>query len=188
MIADRAVAIMARLRFRIAILIVVAIFFGLQAAAVFAASDSAEPATPPACAADLAVFLGGPAPLSYQIEIADTVPERARGLMYRRDLAPDHGMLFIYESPRPVAFWMKNTLIPLDLVFMDARGVVRHIHQGAVPLDLTSIPGARPDDPDPDRLMVLEIAAGGVARDGLMLGMTLRHPGLDSAIAATPCD
>ena len=63
-------------------------------------------------------------------------------------------MLFVYETPRPASFWMKDTLIPLDMLFFDAAGRLRHVHPQATPLDLTPIPGAAPGDPDPDRLIV----------------------------------
>lgn len=141
-----------------------------------------------ACAADQALFhRDGADALSFRVEIADTEAARARGLMFRRELAPGTGMLFIYDDPRPVSFWMRNTLIPLDLVFMDAAGVIRHIHRNAVPLDETPIPGARPGDPDPARLMVLEIGGGEAARLGLTEGQAMAHPRLDARVAKLPC-
>ena len=138
-----------------------------------------------ACRDDLARFPA--AEVEVRVEIADDPAERAQGLMNRRALAPDSGMLFIYESPGSVSFWMKNTLIPLDMIFMDARGTIRHIHPQAEPLDLTPIPGNRPGDPLPDRLMVLEIAGGEAARMGLKEGMAMAHPRLDQKQAAAPC-
>ncbi|MFN3524977.1 MAG: DUF192 domain-containing protein [Paracoccus sp. (in: a-proteobacteria)] len=125
--------------------------------------------------------------LSFEVEIADTPSTRAQGLMYRRSLASGTGMLFIYESPQTVSFWMRNTFIPLDLVFIDARGVVRHIHRNARPLDETPIPGAMAGDPAPLRLMVLEIGGGEAARLGLATGQAIAHPRLDPATAAIPC-
>lgn len=96
-------------------------------------------------------------------------------------------MLFVYPEPQPVSFWMRNTLIPLDLIFFDETGVIRHIHRNARPLDETPIPGAAIGDPRPDRLMVLEIAGGEAARLGLAAGQQLAHPALDRAGAAWPC-
>ena len=141
-----------------------------------------------ACAPDQAVFDTPGGVVRFDVEIADDSAERARGLMYRRELPEGQGMLFIYEDPQPVAFWMKNTLIPLDLIFMDATGLVRHIHPMARPLDETAIPGALPGDPVPTRLMVLEIAGGEAARLGLSPGVTMAHPRLDQQRAALPCD
>lgn len=125
--------------------------------------------------------------MSISVEIADDAQERAQGLMFRRALAAGTGMLFIYETPQPVSFWMRNTLIPLDLIFITASGEVRHIHPMAQPHDDTPIPGAAIGDPDPDRLMVLEIAGGEAARLGLRPGMVLSHPGLPQDRAKAPC-
>lgn len=125
--------------------------------------------------------------LSFEVEIADTPTSRAQGLMYRRSLAAGTGMLFIYESPQIVSFWMRNTFIPLDIIFIDARGVIRHIHPDARPLDETPIPGALVGDPAPERLMVLEIGGGEAARLGLAKGQAIAHPRLASATAAVPC-
>ena len=97
-------------------------------------------------------------------------------------------MLFVYQSPQPTSFWMKNTLIPLDILFFDARGVLRHVHSQARPLDLTSLPGALPGDPDPNRMFVLELAGGEAARKGLVPGTALGHPAVPQDDAARPCD
>ena len=139
------------------------------------------------CKPDQAQFLGLGRAVGVAVEIADDPSKRARGLMYRRDLPPGQGMLFVYEHPQPVSFWMRNTLIPLDMIFIDARGEVRHVHPMARPLDETPIPGAAADDPSPERLMVLEIAGGEAARQGLQVGMAMAHPRLDQTRAAAPC-
>jgi uncharacterized membrane protein (UPF0127 family) len=118
---------------------------------------------------------------SLAVEIADDAGERAQGLMFRTVLAPASGMLFVYEAPRRVQFWMKNTLIPLDMVFADATGTVTRIHSGAVPGDLTPIDGG-------DGVQfVLEINAGLAQRLGLAPGAVLRHPAIAAATAAWPC-
>src|SRR5690606_10781684 len=122
------------------------------------------------------------------VEIAGTQAERAQGLMFRRDLPSGQGMLFIYESPQPVEFWMRNTLIALDMIFIDARGEVRHVHPMAQPLDETGIPGAAPGDAAPERLMVLEVRGGDAARLGIFPGMALSHPALPQDQALAPCD
>ncbi|WBU63034.1 DUF192 domain-containing protein [Paracoccus aerodenitrificans] len=139
----------------------------------------------PVCSPDLAVF--PEIDLSVNVEIADNNAERAQGLMNRESLAEDSGMLFIFEQPRETSFWMKNTLIPLDIVFMDETGTIRHVHPNAIPMDLTPIPGAAPGDPDPERLMVLEVAGGEAQRMGLKPGIAMAHPRLDQSQAAQPC-
>lgn len=148
----------------------------------------AQDAPRPECREDRAIFAtGADAPLVFSVEIADTPETRARGLMFRRSLPEQGGMLFIYEHPQSVSFWMRNTLIPLDLIFIDETGAVRHIHPQARPLDETPIPGAAAGDPDPARLMVLEIAGGEAARLGLGRDAVLAHPRLDQDKAAWPC-
>ncbi|MBU2958714.1 DUF192 domain-containing protein [Paracoccus sp. C2R09] len=139
------------------------------------------------CTADSVVIGTASADVRISVEIADDAAERARGLMFRRQLDPDAGMLFIYESPQPVSFWMRNTLIPLDLIFIDMQGVIRHIHRNARPLDETPIPGAAVGDPSPDRLMVLEIGGGEADRHGLAVGQALAHPALGGD-ATFACD
>ncbi len=106
----------------------------------------------------------------FTVEIADDDSERARGLMYRQSLAPDAGMLFDFQDERPVAFWMQNTLIPLDMIFIAADGTVRSFHERARPLDPSSIPSGAPVR------FVLEIPGGRAAEIGLAVGDRLEHP------------
>jgi uncharacterized membrane protein (UPF0127 family) len=101
---------------------------------------------------------------TFKIEVVDTEVGRERGLMGRKVLAPDAGMLFDFLTPQPVAFWMKDTLIPLDMVFIARDGVVKSIHADARPLDLTPIPSDGPVQ------FVLEIAGGRAAEIGLEPG------------------
>lgn len=89
----------------------------------------------------------------FHVELADTNEERALGLMYRRSLPEDGGMLFLYDRPRPATMWMKNTLIPLDMVFIRADGTIARITT-ARPLDETPVPSGEPI------AAVLEIAGG----------------------------
>ena len=119
---------------------------------------------------------------SFAVEIADDGEERARGLMFRTELAPASGMLFVYDAPKHPQFWMKNTLIPLDMVFADATGTVTRVHADAVPGDLTPIDGGEGVQ------FVLEINAGLAAKLGIAPGTVLRHPAIPAAGAAWPCE
>ncbi len=117
----------------------------------------------------------------FNVEIADDPGERARGLMFRESMPASAGMLFVYERPGPAAFWMKNTLIPLDIIFADERGVVTRVHENAKPMDTTSLDGGR------DVKLVLEINGGLAGRLGIGPGAEVRHPSVDPALAAWPC-
>ena len=118
----------------------------------------------------------------FTVEIADTPETKARGLMFREDLPRGAGMLFLYDRPQRVAFWMRNTFIPLDMIFLDDTGTVTRVHHEAVPLDETPIDGG------PGVLAVLEINGGLARRFGIDPGTELRHPGLPQSDAAWPCD
>ena len=119
---------------------------------------------------------------SFAVEVADDDAERARGLMFRESMDPGAGMLFVYESPRRARFWMKNTLIPLDMIFADATGAVTRVHSNAIPGDLTPIDGGE------GVAYVLEINGGLAERLGIVPGAQLRHPAIPADSAAWPCD
>lgn len=110
---------------------------------------------------------------AFSIAIADEPQERAQGLMHVEALPQFSGMLFIYEAPQSASFWMRNTLIPLDMLFADEDGVIRHIHANAVPLDETPIYGGE------DIKYVLEINGGLSKKLGLDLGDQLSHAALE---------
>jgi uncharacterized membrane protein (UPF0127 family) len=102
--------------------------------------------------------------LHYRVEVARTEREQERGLMYRTSL-PDHGgMIFPMEPPRPASFWMKNTYIPLDIVFIRPDGSIARIAANATPEDLTPIESGEPVAD------VLEIAGGAAAANGIAEG------------------
>ena len=92
--------------------------------------------------------------VDFTVEVADTDALRELGLMFRRELPENRGMLLIYSAPEPIGIWMKNTLLPLDILFFDAEGRITHLHHNAVPGDLT------PMMADGLSLGVLEINAG----------------------------
>jgi len=103
----------------------------------------------------------------YQIELALTPEQQKIGLMYRENLPPQTGMLFIFKNPRIAHMWMKNTLIPLDMIFFDTTGRVIHIHENAHPLDTTVISSYQPV------AGVLEINAGEAKAFNITTGSTL---------------
>ncbi|WP_226621457.1 DUF192 domain-containing protein [Alloyangia pacifica] len=116
----------------------------------------------------------------FAVAVADTVKERAVGLMFVEELPSTAGMLFVYDEPHPVSFWMKNTLIPLDMIFADAQGVVVSVHENAIPGDLTSIDSGAPTQ------YVLEINGGMAARLGIAEGSEMQHAAITDA--AWPCE
>ena len=108
----------------------------------------------------------------FTVEVADDPAERSQGLMNRESMPRSAGMLFVYEFPQRVAFWMRNTLIPLDMIFLDETGTVQRVHENAIPLDETAIPGG-------DQIQyVLEINAGLAGLYGIDDGTVLRHPSI----------
>jgi len=118
----------------------------------------------------------------FTVEVADDDAERSRGLMFRDSMARSAGMLFIYDTPRRASFWMRNTLIPLDMIFADATGRVTRVHSNAIPRDETPIDGGT------DVLYVLEINGGLAKRLGIAEGADLRHPAIDAGLAVWPCE
>jgi hypothetical protein len=110
---------------------------------------------------------GSGEPLKFWIELAATPDQRERGLMFRREMLPDWGMLFVYPADRPLSFWMKNTYIPLDMVFIDSRGTVVGILENVPPLTLDSRSVGKPGR------YVLELAAGRASAVGLEVGMKM---------------
>ena len=110
----------------------------------------------------------------FEVEIADDAEERAKGLMFRQSLAPNAGMLFIYPTVQDVAFWMKNTLIPLDMLFIAADGHIVRIEKQATPLSEASIPSGAPVK------AVLEVNGGLTDELGVKQGDMISYPGLNA--------
>jgi uncharacterized membrane protein (UPF0127 family) len=109
-------------------------------------------------------------PHAFQVEIAKDDASRERGLMDRRYMAPNHGMLFEFDRDAPATFWMKNTYIPLDMIFIARTGVVMRIVASAEPLSERVIPSGGPC------AAVLELNGGTAAAIGLRVGDKVRHP------------
>jgi uncharacterized protein len=119
---------------------------------------------------ELAIQTAAGASHRFTVEVVDTPEGRAQGLMFRQELAPDAGMLFDFTESRPVSFWMQNTFIPLDMLFIGADGVIRNIHVNARPLDPTGIPSDGPVR------FVLEIPGGRSVELGIAAGDRVEHP------------
>jgi uncharacterized protein len=111
----------------------------------------------------------------YTVELATTDIERARGLMFRRILPETHGMLFVYDPPQEIGMWMRNTYIPLDMVFIDAGGRVHRIETHTEPFSTTIIPS------DGAVAAVLELNAGETEKIGLRPGDKVIYPALGRA-------
>ena len=100
----------------------------------------------------------------FTVEIARTQEEQATGLMNRSELAPDRGMIFPFDPPRDASFWMKNTIIPLDMIFVRTDGSIANIAANTVPLSLEPVPSEGPVG------AVLELAGGRAAELGITTG------------------
>jgi uncharacterized membrane protein (UPF0127 family) len=116
------------------------------------------------------VILSGGRELKFDVELALNDAERSRGLMFREKLGPYEGMLFDFYREAPVSFWMKNTLIPLDMIFIAADGTIRHIHANAVPKSEESVPSGGHAVRG-----VLEINGGSARLLGIKPGDVVKH-------------
>ena len=112
---------------------------------------------------------------TFQVELAKTPDERRIGLMHRRHLAPDHGMLFDFGKTAPVAMWMRNTFIPLDMLFIRADGEIVNIAHDAVPHSEAILASEGPVR------AVLEVPAGTSRLLGIKAGDRVLHPSLGMA-------
>lgn len=106
----------------------------------------------------------------FSVELATTDEERERGLMFRKELPDGHGMLFDFETDRNVAMWMKNTLIPLDMIFIRGNGRIANIAENTEPMSTRIIPSRGPVR------AVLEVAGGTAKRLGIEVGDRVAHP------------
>ncbi len=142
-------------------------FFLLLGMFLLAAPAVAQP-QPTLPQSDL-VIVTGKGPQHFTVELADNDASRARGMMFRTSMAPDAGMLFDFKQEQMASFWMRNTLIPLDMLFIKADGTILNLHQRAIPRDETGISSAGPVR------AVLELNGGTVSRLGIKPGDKVRH-------------
>jgi len=119
---------------------------------------------------DLEIVTRGGQTHRFKVEIADDEPERQRGLMFRESLARDRGMLFQFEESGPRSFWMRNTYIPLDIIYIAPDGKIVSIARNTTPFSEVPIPSEGPANG------VLEINGGQAAELGVEPGDTVRHP------------
>ena len=108
-------------------------------------------------------------PVAFSVELALTADDRASGLMNRQSMPADHGMLFRFDQTRQVLMWMKNTPLSLDMIFIDADGVVSRIAEDTTPFSETIIPSVAPVR------YVLELNGGTAAKWGIAAGDKVRH-------------
>jgi hypothetical protein len=101
---------------------------------------------------------------AFTVELATTDAQREHGLMFRKSMPADHGMLFDFDTSRPVMMWMENTPLPLDMLFLDAKGTITHISENAVPYSQAII-----DSQGPVKY-VIELNGGIAAKLGLAAG------------------
>ena len=109
-------------------------------------------------------------PHRFKVELAETPAQMTQGLMFRTSLPPDAGMLFDYKQPTVATMWMRNTLIPLDMLFVDAQGHIVNIHERAVPQSLDIIAATAPVR------AVIELNGGTASRLGIEPGDQVVHP------------
>jgi len=133
------------------------------------------------CAPDRVTVVGDFGKANFTVEVADDAAERNRGLMFVESMPTLSGMLFVYDGPQRATFWMRNTLIPLDMLFADETGTITHIHKNAVPGDETTIDGGNAVK------FVLEINGGLSDRLGIKAKDVLQHTAIGDA-AAAPCE
>jgi uncharacterized membrane protein (UPF0127 family) len=128
---------------------------------------------PSLVAAALAVVVLHAPKADLRLEVAQTDAQREYGLMNRTTLAPHTGMIFVFPHDGDVAFWMKDTLVPLDMVFVGADGTVRLVDAG-----VKTVPAGTPDSSIPlekgTAKYVIELPAGEAARDGILVGSRLK--------------
>jgi hypothetical protein len=141
----------------------------MEAGAISAQENSEPTVTPQLLETSVLMILSGGETHSFTVELADEPKERRRGLMFRRSMEADHGMLFRHDRLQRSAMWMKNTYIPLDILFIQQDGVIVNIVRDTKPKSLTQITSK-------GRVLgVLELNAGITERLGIKPGDQVRH-------------
>ena len=105
----------------------------------------------------------------FQVEVARTISQQRRGLMYRRSMARDSGMLFVYSVPQILKMWMKNTFLPLDILFIDINGLIISVKERAMPGSVQTISSGEP------AIAVLELNGGTVSRLNILPGDRVKY-------------
>ncbi|MGI9370848.1 MAG: DUF192 domain-containing protein [Ruegeria sp.] len=153
------------------------VFLAALAVYVLTLAGAAEAA----CSRNSVDLKNDQAQIRFNIELAITPQERSRGLMFRESMSERSGMLFVFDPPQRAVFWMKDTLIPLDMIFVDQGGLVIHVHENAIPGDLSPIDGGE------SVFAVLEINAGLASRYSIEPGTMMRHEIFSQGPAIWPC-
>ena len=115
------------------------------------------------------VIVAAKGEVTFDVEVMRNDEERAKGLMFRRYMPENRGMLFDFKAPQPVFMWMKNTYIPLDMVFIRGDGTIARIAEETEPLSTRTIASGEPVT------AVLELNGGAAQRAGIMAGDRVRH-------------
>ena len=153
----------------------------LPVALVVLALSATDAGAAIACDSDRIEILAGSGSRTFSIEIADDPNEQARGLMFRPALPADAGMLFVFDPPRPASFWMRNTMIPLDMIFIDDAGRIESIAERTDPYS------ERASSSRGDVRAVLEIN-GGLSRElGIGPGTQVIHAAFKDAPDEARC-
>ena len=139
------------------------------------ATSTPPPANAPAPAPLSAPRITMPSGAVYRVELALTPEDQAQGLMYRENLPPLSGMLFVFDAPAPHHFWMKNTMIPLDMIWIDESGKVIYVSADTPPCKADPCPTYGPDSP---AKQVLEIAGGKAKDEKVSVGSVLKIEGV----------
>ena len=145
---------------------------GATAKAPTPSAESPTPAATPIVSGPRAVLPSG---AIYALELARTPEEQTQGLMFRESLPPNTGMLFLFGDAAPHHFWMKNTMIPLDMIWMDEAGGVLFVSANTPPCKADPCPNYGPDAPASS---VLEIAGGMAAKEKVTVGSIIRVEGV----------
>ena len=154
----------------------------MKLTAALSAALSVAGAVASACSDNTVELRGDFGAARFTVELADDPQERSVGLMNRESMPMSAGMLFVYEAPQRATFWMRNTLIPLDMIFADESGTVTHVHENAIPLDESTIDGGA------GVKFVLEINGGLAGPMGIAPGTEMRHASIHGPNAVWACE